>query len=110
LNGFDLTSKGGKRFRKSSYLDENRERQRKGSRGGSPERRAGLKLWVAGGSPEARVVAGERADRQRSREAIAEKKRQSMASGSGREKVLKTNYGRTGQTTVPVRCTPDSTQ
>jgi hypothetical protein len=34
----------------------------------------------------------------------------SQASGSGREGFLKTEYGRTGQSTVPVRCTPDNAQ
>jgi hypothetical protein len=38
--------------------------------------------------------------------------RKGVASGSARARgrFLKTRYGRTGQSTVPVRCTPDSAQ
>jgi hypothetical protein len=60
--------------------------------------------WTQGG----RRRRGE--DRQRQR---AKADREEEPPGHGRERgkvFLKTGYGRTGQSTVPVRCTPDSAQ
>jgi hypothetical protein len=39
-----------------------------------------------------------------------EQRREKAAWGSGREPFLKTHNGCTGQSTVPVRCTPDIAQ
>jgi hypothetical protein len=56
------------------------------------------------------MVAGEEEiarDRERGRE------QREVTAGLGRERgkvFLKTGYGHTGQSTVPVRCTPDSAQ
>jgi hypothetical protein len=56
--------------------------------------------WSLAGlrSPETEREAGQRGEEM------------SLGSGSGREGFLKTEYGRTGQSTVSVRCTPDSAQ
>jgi hypothetical protein len=46
-----------------------------------------------------------------SRQTDSRTEKKFLASGAGRGKdFLKTGYGRTGQSTVPVRCTPDSAQ
>jgi hypothetical protein len=77
----------------------------------SPERRAGLST----GSPEDRrrggEVAGEGGDRQRQRAEAENREEELPCLGRERGKVfLKTGYGRTGQSTVPVWCTPDNAQ
>jgi hypothetical protein len=62
---------------------------------------------IAGESPVGGEVAGggegDARETERSRGSVS-------APGSGEERFLKTEYGRTGQSTVPVRCTPDSAQ
>jgi hypothetical protein len=60
-----------------------------------------------------REIAGERVDRRRGskrREQRAQRKKRASGSVSGWRPFFKTRYGRTGQSTVPVRCTPDSAQ
>jgi hypothetical protein len=74
------------------------------------ERRPSRSTTTGARPPARRNVAGEvesperwRADRNR------EKKDSGLGLGQG-EIFLKTSYGRTGQSTVSVRCTPDSAQ
>jgi hypothetical protein len=74
------------------------ERERTKAR--SPEGRRRQGRSPAG---EKRIAAGQRGGWQR--------RRSEPGLGSGREEFfLKTEYGHTGQSTVPVRCTPDSAQ
>jgi hypothetical protein len=53
-------------------------------------------------------IAGERESKRR--EQRAQRKKNASGSVSGWRPFFKTRYGRTGQSTVPVRCTPDSAQ
>jgi hypothetical protein len=52
---------------------------------------------------------GEESPETERKEALAESKTKPLAR-SGWRRFFKTRYGRTGQSTVPVRCTPDSAQ
>jgi hypothetical protein len=82
--------------------------------GSSPEEGKGeaLALVVAGARPETMDagegwIAGEREQSQRTESTEGEV---SLWLGLGLEAIFKTRYGRTGQSTVPVRCTPDNAQ
>jgi hypothetical protein len=74
------------------------------ARGLTEDRRSTAGEQIAG---EEEVVAGEGSNSQRI-ESIEEKR--ASGSVSGWRPFFKTRYGRTGQSTVPVRCTPDSAQ
>jgi hypothetical protein len=53
---------------------------------------------------------GGRGNRQKNREQRELGEDERLWLGCGLEAIFKTRYGRTGQSTVPVRCTPDSAQ
>jgi hypothetical protein len=75
--------------------------QRRGGREAKPEGVTGARPPMRGGSSPMRR------ERPGDREREPEQRRNAQASGSGEEGFLKTHYGCTGQSTVPVRCTPD---
>jgi hypothetical protein len=89
-----------------------RERERRGraahQRGGQAQ---ALEVAGEGRSPPVREITGEvtgpleRAESQR-----VGRKQRASGSASGWRRFFKTQYGRTGQSTVPVRCTPDIAQ
>jgi hypothetical protein len=88
---------------------EKKEREREGF---SPERGKGMsRSRVAGGSPERREIAGdgEKSPEPEGRGRETENRGARPRARGGKD-FLKTGYGRTGQSTVPVRCTPDSAQ
>jgi hypothetical protein len=62
---------------------------------------------VAGRSPPTREIAGEVIGLPEGREPESREGNESLGLGLGLEAFFKTHYGRTGQSTVPVRCTPD---
>jgi hypothetical protein len=90
-------------------IDREKKRERE-TRGCSPERE-GEKHVVAVGSPERREIAGdgEKSPEPEGRGRETENRGARPRARGGKD-FLKTGYGRTGQSTVPVRCTPDSTQ
>jgi hypothetical protein len=96
---------------KGASAHQNREG---GEQGCSP-RREGEGPEVAGAQTETvaaggrRSPAGERKLPAGQREGLARENREPLAR-SGWRPFFKTRYGRTGQSTVPVRCTPDSAQ
>ena len=105
---FGNASKGGEllrtqRERETGEKLTEREGRTSPSRKRSPERgrRRRTPVEIAGGGVGV-ARSRERAVRQR---AVVP-----LARFCGLEAFLKTRYGRTGQSTVPVRCTPDSAQ
>jgi hypothetical protein len=101
--------KGGASLETGSH----REKKGKRERGGfSPEREGDeRRSRVTGGSPERRD--GRRRGVENARNREPRQGTEKEVPGLGRERgkdFLKTGYGRTGQSTVPVRCTPDSAQ
>jgi hypothetical protein len=72
---------------------------------GAPARAGGARQRAA---PVAARGGGQIAWQTESRELAARQRERSLGSGSGGEGFLKTGYGHTGQSTVPVRCTPHS--
>jgi hypothetical protein len=90
---------------------ENREREKTEEERRLLTERRGALVEVAGGSPPGR---GDRLWWEKSPETERAKAvNREEVPGLGRERgkdFLKTGYGRTGQSTVHVRCTPDSAQ
>jgi hypothetical protein len=64
----------------------------------------------AGGSPPGREVAGDGGKAPETERGCSRGEEMSLGSARAEKSFLKTEYGRTGQSTVPVRCTPDSAQ
>jgi hypothetical protein len=63
------------------------------------------------GRSSARVeIAGEGGDRLNPRAEVGQGRKWAWPRAWAEKNFLKTEYGRTGQSTVPVRCTPDSAQ
>jgi hypothetical protein len=95
------------------HSQENRERERRQSkRGGCSPR--GEEHWrgrqrIAAGEGRSPVRGGSPERGSSCRELRAQREK-SLWLGLGLEAVFKTRYGHTGQSTVPVRCTPDSAQ
>jgi hypothetical protein len=91
-----------------AWTERKRDREEKLTERGKDEGdevAGGWSRTVAAGALRSPV---ESPERERNRAQQGEKTEPGL--GSGREKFLKTEYGRTGQSTVPVRCTPDSAQ
>jgi hypothetical protein len=90
-----------------------REREDRGRRGCSPSegRRGALgrgrRRTVDAGEGRSPVRGSNSAE---NREQRAQREKRASGSVSGWRPFFKTRYGRTGQSTVPVRCTPDSAQ
>jgi hypothetical protein len=94
-------------------LEIGSHREKKGEREGfSPEREGDeRRSRVAGGSPERRD--GRRRGVENARDREPRQRTEKEVPGLGRERgkdFLKTGYGRTRQSIVTVRCTPDSAQ
>jgi hypothetical protein len=95
-------------------LQRDREKERNQQRGEElteSERSQAQALEVARARPET-VDAGEmqRGVARRAKRQRAEREKGASSSVSGWRSFFKTRYGRTGQSIVPVRCTPDSSQ
>jgi hypothetical protein len=80
--------------------------------GCSPGRRAGTSRSNTTGArpPTREIVADEGGDHPERREPENREKEVASGSGSGWRLFFKTHYGRPGQSTVPIWCTPDSAQ
>ena len=108
----ELNSKGGKRV---LILEKHTEREKTEEESAGQLTRGGKGMSAGAGSLEDRrrggEITGDGRNRLRPREPRQRTERKCQASGARGGKIfLKTGYGRTGQSTVPVRCTPDSAQ
>jgi hypothetical protein len=98
-----------------SALPREIEREKAEGERAAHRARAGEEDWVEVAEGQWPLVRGGRrrggANRESAETETGEQKRSRLASGASRGKdFLKTSYGRTRQSTVPVRCTPDSAQ
>jgi hypothetical protein len=91
---------------------EQRGRENRGRKGLLTERGQEMEHWVAGARwLPVRGLAGEGEGIAREAERSQRQRRSGWPRARAEEKFFKkTEYGRTGQSTVPVRCTPDSAQ
>jgi hypothetical protein len=109
---FEMSTKGWKRG--LHWLEKLREREKTEGEGATHRARAGEEHWVevAGARPESVDAGDQRGEggRQRIREQRAQREKKASGSVAGWRRFFKTRYGRTEQSTVPVRCTPDSAQ
>jgi hypothetical protein len=116
FTGIGRFAKGGRRGGEEADLSQGTERKKNRrqeedllTEGGKERERRGRRRWW----PEM-VAAGEVAGWRKSPDAeswaAGRKETESLWLGSGWRLFFKTRDGHTGQSTVPVRCTPDSAQ
>jgi hypothetical protein len=95
-----LTTKRGRGEQREDLLTE-----------GGKERWQGCRSPVGDGGRRRRKFAGGGEENRQRTESAGEEEEIEPGHGLGQRGIfLKTEYGRTGQSTVPVRCTPDSAQ